>query len=84
MNDMRAMTVAEQALGMALPTRRDEDWKWTDLRRLVDKNVSTAIAVTDAAVLKRLLAKAPLAHLTSGFEWQTQGAQLPHCIFRKH
>lgn len=30
-------TVAEQALGFDLPHRRMEEWRWTDLRQLIDK-----------------------------------------------
>ena len=30
-------TAAELALGHSLPHRKMEDWRWTDLRQLVDK-----------------------------------------------
>ena len=32
-----ARTAAEEALGFQLPNRRMEDWRWTDLRQLIDK-----------------------------------------------
>lgn len=32
-----ARTAAEEALGFELPNRRMEDWRWTDLRQLIDK-----------------------------------------------
>ncbi len=32
-----AKTAAEEALGFQLPHRRMEDWRWTDLRQLIDK-----------------------------------------------
>ncbi len=32
-----AKTVAEEALGFQLPHRRMEEWRWTDLRQLIDK-----------------------------------------------
>ncbi|MFN4142032.1 Fe-S cluster assembly protein SufD [Aestuariivirga sp.] len=32
-----ARTAAEEALGFQLPHRRMEDWRWTDLRQLIDK-----------------------------------------------
>ena len=32
-----ARTAAEEALGFQLPHRRMEEWRWTDLRQLIDK-----------------------------------------------
>ena len=32
-----AMTTAEEALGFQLPHRRMEEWRWTDLRQMIDK-----------------------------------------------
>jgi Fe-S cluster assembly protein SufD len=45
-------TSAETALGMALPTRRDEEWKWTDLRRLVTQPFAPAAKPLSEAELK--------------------------------
>jgi Fe-S cluster assembly protein SufD len=62
MNVMTSMTPAEQALGLALPNRREEEWKWTDLRRFVEKPYGTALP-TDPKVVERLLAQSPFAGL---------------------
>ena len=35
MNMALVTTAAEQALGLALPHRRMEDWRWTDLRQMI-------------------------------------------------
>ena len=37
MSTALARTAAEEALGFQLPNRRMEDWRWTDLRQLIDK-----------------------------------------------
>ena len=37
MNLVVPQTAAELVYGLALPNRRMEDWRWTDLRQLVDK-----------------------------------------------
>ncbi|MEI7599655.1 MAG: Fe-S cluster assembly protein SufD [Aestuariivirga sp.] len=37
MSTVIARTAAEEALGFQLPNRRMEDWRWTDLRQLIDK-----------------------------------------------
>lgn len=37
MSTALARTAAEEALGFQLPHRRMEDWRWTDLRQLIDK-----------------------------------------------
>jgi Fe-S cluster assembly protein SufD len=54
-------TAAEQALGVILPSRRDEEWKWTDLRRLIDKTYGKASAAPAQKTIDRLLKLAPLA-----------------------
>jgi Fe-S cluster assembly protein SufD len=35
MNMVSTRTPAEEALGVSLPNRRHEDWKWTDLKRMI-------------------------------------------------
>jgi Fe-S cluster assembly protein SufD len=37
MSTSLARTAAEEALGVALPNRRMEDWRWTDLRVMIDR-----------------------------------------------
>ena len=54
-------TSAEEALGLSLPSRRDEEWKWTDLKRLVDRAYSVSVVDADAAIIERLAKSAPLA-----------------------
>ena len=56
-------TVAEEALGMSLPSRRDEDWKWTDLRRLIAKPYAISVGQADAKLVDRLIQTAPLQAL---------------------
>lgn len=55
-----AQTIAEKGL----PNRRVEEWKWTDLRRIVDQAYPpVAGGMPDAAKLETLLAKAPFGAL---------------------
>ncbi len=42
-------TPAEEALGLSLPHRRMEDWRWTDLRQLIDKPYPPRQQVTPKA-----------------------------------
>lgn len=42
-------TSAEEALGFQLPHRRMEDWRWTDLRQMIDKPYPPRQHVTPAA-----------------------------------
>ena len=52
-----ARTAAEEALGFQLPNRRMEDWRWTDLRQLIDKPYPPRQKVeAKAADIARLLA----------------------------
>ena len=37
MSTALARTPAEEAFGLSLPHRRMEDWRWTDLRQLIDR-----------------------------------------------
>lgn len=54
-------TAAEESLGISLPNRRSEEWKWTDLRRLVAAPYARkAVAARDADV-DRLVASSPFA-----------------------
>jgi Fe-S cluster assembly protein SufD len=60
-NMIAPKTTAEEALGMTLPSRRDEDWKWTDLKRLIDKSYGVSSIDADAKTVERLIASAPLS-----------------------
>ena len=53
-----ARTAAEEALGFQLPHRRMEEWRWTDLRQMIDKPYPPRQLVTPAAgEVDRLLAQ---------------------------
>jgi Fe-S cluster assembly protein SufD len=56
-------TAAEEALGLALPSRRDEAWKWTDLKRLIDRPYSVGAVALVAKDVELLITAAPLAAL---------------------
>jgi Fe-S cluster assembly protein SufD len=56
-------TAAEVALGLSLPSRRDEAWKWTDLKRLIDRAYSVDGVAAVAKDVERLIASSPLAAL---------------------
>jgi Fe-S cluster assembly protein SufD len=60
-NMMAPKTAAEEALGLVLPSRRDEDWKWTDLKRLIDKPYAASTAAVDAKTIEALVQSSPLA-----------------------
>jgi Fe-S cluster assembly protein SufD len=60
---MVPQTAAEEALGLSLPSRRDEAWKWTDLKRLIDRAYVTGVALAMPKDVERLIASAPLAAL---------------------
>jgi Fe-S cluster assembly protein SufD len=62
MNVITTMTPAEQALGLSLPNRREEEWKWTDLRRFVERPYGAAVPA-DRKVVERLLTQSPFAGL---------------------
>jgi Fe-S cluster assembly protein SufD len=62
MSAVTTLTAAEQALGVQLPSRRLEEWKWTDLNRLVD-HPYVAAGVTDAKQVDRLVASSPFTTL---------------------
>ncbi len=61
MNMMVPKTAAEEALGFALPHRRMEEWKWTDLRRMVATPYVKHQVTAKPADIDRLLASSPLA-----------------------
>jgi Fe-S cluster assembly protein SufD len=54
-------TAAEQALGVALPNRRMEDWRWTDLRARITKPYPPLKVEASAMDVERLLAASPFA-----------------------
>jgi Fe-S cluster assembly protein SufD len=56
-----ARTPAEEALGITLPTRRDEDWKWTDLRRMVSSVYAKQSVIAKDADVTRLNNASPFA-----------------------
>lgn len=61
MNAIVPSTPAETALGMSLPNRRSEEWKWTDLRRLISAPYGRQAVTARDAEIDRLVAAAPLA-----------------------
>ncbi len=63
MNVIVPKTAAELALGLSLPHRKMEDWRWTDLRQLIDRSYGAAPAKVDAASIERLIARSPLANI---------------------
>ncbi|MBL8903515.1 MAG: Fe-S cluster assembly protein SufD [Hyphomicrobiales bacterium] len=55
-------TAAEMNYGLSLPHRKMEDWRWTDLRQLVDKPYPPRQTVVAAAKdVERLLRSSPFA-----------------------
>ena len=55
-------TAAELNYGLSLPHRKMEDWRWTDLRQLVDKPYPPRLTVIAAAKdIERLLKSSPFA-----------------------
>ena len=61
-----ARTAAEKALDFPLPNRRMEDWKWTDLRQLIDKPYPPRQQVeANPADIERLLKAAPFAQVAA-------------------
>lgn len=57
-----ARTVAEEALGFQLPHRRMEEWRWTDLRQLIDKPYPPRQPVAAAAGEVERLLNASIFH----------------------
>jgi Fe-S cluster assembly protein SufD len=59
-------TPAESALGLPLPHRRMEDWRWTDLRQLIDKPYPPRVKVAaDDKDVARLLKSSPFAKIAA-------------------
>ena len=58
------LTSAEQALGISLPNRRMEDWRWTDLRARITKPYAHVKIEASAKDVERLLASSPFAKTT--------------------
>lgn len=57
-----ARTAAEEALGFQLPHRRMEEWRWTDLRQMIDRPYPPRQKVTaKASDVERLLASSLFA-----------------------
>jgi len=57
------LTAAEKALGVSLPHRRMEDWRWTDLRARITKPYPKTEVSAAAKDVERLLAASPFAKL---------------------
>jgi Fe-S cluster assembly protein SufD len=62
-NQLVSRTAAEEALGVSLPSRRDEAWKWTDLKLLIDKAYTLDVVPSVAKDVERLIAASPLSSL---------------------
>lgn len=61
-----ARTIAEDALGVNLPNRRMEDWKWTDLRQLIDKPYPPRQQVqAKSGDIERLIKSSPFAGIAA-------------------
>ncbi len=57
------LTTAEQALGVSLPHRRMEDWRWTDLRARLTKSYAPVKVEGSAEEILRLLKASPFTNL---------------------
>lgn len=61
-----AKTAAETAMGVALPNRRMEEWRWTDLRQLIDRPYPPRQKVeAKAADVERLVRSSPFAAIAA-------------------
>lgn len=66
MNVVLPKTAAETAFGFTLPHRRMEDWRWTDLRQLIDRPYPPRQQVaTDDKTIERLLKASPFAKVAA-------------------
>jgi Fe-S cluster assembly protein SufD len=54
-----AKTSAEESLGVLLPHRRMEEWRWTDVRARLNKPYPPQIVSADAKDVARMLAASP-------------------------
>ena len=60
MNIALTKTPAEAAFGLSLPHRRMEDWRWTDLRQLIDQPYPPRVSVKAArSEVERLIKSSP-------------------------
>ena len=66
MNIALTKTPAESALGLSLPHRRMEDWRWTDLRQQIDRPYPPRQQVNVGAKdVERLLKSSPFAAIAA-------------------
>ena len=63
MSTVLAKTGAEEALGVALPHRRMEEWRWTDLRARLTKPYASSSVALKSGDIDRLLSASPFAKL---------------------
>ncbi len=61
MNVMPTKTPAEEALGVTLPNRREEDWKWTDLKRMISGIYTKLVVEAKPKDVERLIKSSPFA-----------------------
>ncbi len=61
MNLMIPRTPVEEALGVALPSRRQEDWKWTDLKRMIAGVYAKQEVEAKPKDVERLIKASPFA-----------------------
>ena len=57
------LTSAEQALGISLPNRRMEDWRWTDLRARLAKSLRIGAPSPSASKIDAFLKCSPIASM---------------------
>lgn len=62
---MLTRTPAEEALGVTLPNRREEDWKWTDLKRMISGVYAKAIVAVKPNDVERLIKSSPFNSVKS-------------------
>ena len=66
MNVILPKTAAETAFGLTLPHRRMEDWRWTDLRQLIDRPYPPRQQVAaDSKTVERLFKASPFAKVAA-------------------
>ncbi len=64
MSQALQLTAAEQALGISLPHRRMEEWRWTDLRARLNKPYPPQSVDADPKDVTRLLEASPFHKIT--------------------
>ncbi len=61
-----ARTAAEEALDFSLPHRRMEEWRWTDLRQMIDKPYPPRQQVTaEQGEVERLMKSSPFSSIAA-------------------